>query len=41
MSARQLYISLKLVSPAGNAVVAAHDYVVPVDDDVRTLLRGR
>ena len=30
-----------LVSPAGNAVVAAHDYVVPVDDDVRTLLRGR
>ena len=41
VSARQLYISLKLVSPAGNAVVAAHDYVVPVDDDVRTLLRGR
>jgi len=41
VSARQLYISLKLVSPAGNAVVAAHDYVVPMDDDVRVLLRGR
>lgn len=41
VSARQLYISLKLVNPLGNAVVAAHDYAVPMDDDVRSLLAER
>lgn len=37
-SATALYISLKLVTPAGNAVVAAHDYAVPMEDNVRVLL---
>lgn len=36
-----LYISLKLVVPSGNQVVAAHNYAVPVDDNVRALLAGR
>ena len=37
-SATALYISLKLVTPAGNAVVAAHDYSLPMEDNVRVLL---
>ncbi|PJI98614.1 hypothetical protein CLU85_3442 [Acidovorax sp. 69] len=41
VSASMLYISLKLVTPAGNNVVAAHNYAVPVDENVRTLLVGR
>lgn len=41
VSARQLYISLKLIGPPGNAVLAAHDYVVPLDEDVRALLAAR
>lgn len=38
VSARQLYISLKLIGPPGNAVLAAHDYAVPMDEDVRAML---
>ena len=41
MSASMLYLSLKLVNPMGNHVVAAHSYAVPVDENVRTLLTGR
>ncbi|MBU4424773.1 MULTISPECIES: FlgO family outer membrane protein [unclassified Acidovorax] len=41
VSARQLYISLKLISPPGNAVLAAHDYAVPLDEDVRALLAAK
>lgn len=41
VSPSQLYISLKLVNPSGNAVLAAHDYAVPMDDDVRALLAGK
>ncbi len=41
VSARQLYVSLKLIGPPGNAVLAAHDYVVPLDEDVRALLAAR
>ena len=41
VSARQVYVSLKLVLPEGNAVVAAHNYAVPLDDDVRSLLAAR
>ena len=41
MSASMLYLSLKLVNPMGNYVVAAHSYAVPVDENVRTLLTGR
>lgn len=37
-SATALYISLKLVTPTGNAVVAAHDYSVPMEENVRVLL---
>ena len=37
-SASALYISLKLVTPAGNTVVAAHNYAVPMDENVRALL---
>jgi TolB-like protein len=37
-SATTLYISLKLVTPTGNAVVAAHDYSLPMEDNVRVLL---
>lgn len=41
VSARQVYVSLKLILPEGNAVVAAHNYVVSIDEDVRTLLVAR
>jgi TolB-like protein len=41
MSASVLYLSLKLVNPMGNQVVAAHSYAVPVDENVRMLLTGR
>lgn len=40
VSASVVYISLKLVNPVGNHVVAAHNYAVPVDENVRTLLFG-
>jgi len=41
VSASQVYISLKLVNPVGNTVVAAHSYAVPMDENVRALLAGR
>lgn len=41
VSATALYVSLKLVKPEGNTVVAAHNYAVPMDDNVRALLTGR
>ncbi|MDD2547256.1 MAG: FlgO family outer membrane protein [Burkholderiaceae bacterium] len=41
VSANRVYISLKLVNPAGNTMVAAHDYALPVDENVRVLLTGR
>jgi TolB-like protein len=41
VSARQVYVSLKLVLPEGNTVVAAHDYAVALDEDVRGLLMAR
>lgn len=37
----QVYISLKLIHPLGNRMLAAHDYAVPVDEDVRILLTAR
>lgn len=40
VSARQVFVSLKLVSPQGNTIIAAHDYAVPLDEDVRALLDG-
>ncbi|QXL85509.1 FlgO family outer membrane protein [Comamonas sp. NLF-1-9] len=41
VSARQVYISLKLVRPEGNLVVAAQDYALPMSADIQTLLAGR
>lgn len=41
VSARQLYISLKLIGAPGHAVLAAHDYAVPIDEDVRALLAAQ
>lgn len=41
VSPSQLYISLKLVHPPGNAVLAAHDYAVPMDDDLHALLASK
>ncbi len=41
VSASVLYISLKLVNPVGNQVVAAHNYALPVDENVRSLLFAR
>ncbi|MBU0892442.1 MAG: hypothetical protein KKH21_16390 [Gammaproteobacteria bacterium] len=41
VSSTILYVSIKLVKPDGNLVVAAHNYAVPMDDNVRALLAGR
>ena len=41
VSASILYVSIKLVRPEGNVVVGAHNYAVPMDDNVRALLAGR
>lgn len=38
---RQVFISLKLVRPEGNLVVAAQDYAVPMSAELRWLLAGR
>jgi hypothetical protein len=39
-SSRQVYVSLKLVRPQGNVVVAAQDYVVPMTAELRGMLAG-
>ena len=41
VSSTILYVSIKLVKPDRNLVVAAHNYAVPMDDNVRALLAGR
>ena len=41
VSGAMVYVSLKLVSPQGNQVVAATDYALPVDDNIRGLIHGR
>ena len=40
-SATQVYVSLKLVAPEGNVVMAAQDYALPMDANVRLLLAAR
>lgn len=40
-SLRSVYVSIKLVHPVGNLVVAATDYQLPMDDNVRSLLYAR
>ena len=39
-SAVQVFISLKLVRPEGSVVLAAQDYALAMDANVRALLRG-
>lgn len=41
VSAQTLYVSLKLVNPLRNTVVAASDYALAMDDNVRALLYER
>ena len=41
VSGAMVYVSLKLVSPQGNQVVAATDYALPVDENLRGLLQRR
>lgn len=40
-SVSQVYVSLKLVAPEGNVVMAAQDYALPMDANVRMLLNVR
>lgn len=41
VSASQVFVSLRLVRPTGNEVVAAQDYALHMDGNVRALLMGR
>ena len=41
VSVRSVYVSLKLVHPVGNVVVAAVDYTLPMSDNVRGMLMAR
>lgn len=36
-----LHVSLKLVDPANSQVLAAHDYTLPLDRQIKSLLRAR
>jgi TolB-like protein len=38
-SGQTLYVSLKLVRPEGNTVMAAHDYALPLNANIKGLLR--
>lgn len=38
-SGKMLYISVKLVIPEGNVVLSAHDYAMPIDANLKGLLR--
>lgn len=40
-SRNMLYVNLKIVVPNGNIVVAAHDYAMPIDTNIRDLLMVR
>lgn len=32
------YVNVKLVIPGSNIIIASHDYVIPLDDEIRTLI---
>ena len=36
-----VFVNLKVIQPASNIVLAVHDYVLPLDKSVRTLVSGR
>ena len=38
-SGQTLYVSLKLVRPEGNTVVSSHDYALPLNANIKGLLR--
>lgn len=38
-SGKMIYISVKLVIPEGNVVLSAHDYAMPIDANIKGLLR--
>ncbi|EXI68971.1 MAG: FlgO family outer membrane protein [Accumulibacter sp.] len=38
VGASAVYLNLKIVQPVSNAVLAAHDYVLPANQEVRSLL---
>jgi TolB-like protein len=38
-SGQTLYVSLKLVKPEGNTVVSSHDYALPLNANIKGLLR--
>lgn len=35
------FVNLKVISPGNNVVIAAHDYALPKDDTVRSLLKAQ
>ena len=36
-----LYVNLKIIQPTTNVVLAVHDYVMPLDNTVKSLMRSR
>ena len=38
-SGKMIYLSIKLVVPEGNLVLAAHDYGLPIDANIKGLLK--
>lgn len=38
-SSSLIYVSLKLVNPASSMILAAHDYALPLDRQIRSMLR--
>lgn len=39
LSSEQVYVNLKVIRPQDNVVLAAHDYVLPMDKNIRRMLR--
>ncbi len=40
LSSEFVFVNLKVIQPETNVVVAVHDYALPVDETIRSLLRG-
>lgn len=40
-SKNYVFVNLKVVQPSTNAIIAVHDYALPVTDSVWSMLRGR
>lgn len=37
----QVYVNLKVIQPSTNVTLAVHDYALPIDENIRTMLRNR